>query len=109
MASSSTSFLVAAPIGLLVTEKLTRHNFSLWKAQIMPAIRDGQLEGFLNGKAVEPPKEIEELIDAKKISTPNEAYAKWVAANQQVLGYLLLTVSKEILTQIADKKMVIEA
>lgn len=98
MASSSTSFLVAAPIGLLVTEKLTRHNFSMWKAQIMHAIRGAQLEGFLDGKAIELPKEIEVLIDAKKVSTSNEAYAKWIAADQKVLGYLLSTVSKEILT-----------
>ena len=91
-------------IGYPVTEKLTRHNFSLWKAQVMPAIRGAQLEGFIDGTTPAPPKQIEVTIDGKKATTANEAYAKWIASDQQVLSYLLSTLSKEILTQVATKQ-----
>jgi hypothetical protein len=36
---ASSSHLLAAPMALpVVTEKLTRSNSNLWKAQVMPAI-----------------------------------------------------------------------
>jgi hypothetical protein len=56
----------------VVTEKLTRSNFNLWKAQVMPAIRGAQLEGLLDGSDAAPPKEITVQADVKTIKKPNE-------------------------------------
>jgi hypothetical protein len=41
-----------------VSEKLSRENFLIWEAQILPAIRGAQLEGYLHGSTAEPAKEI---------------------------------------------------
>ncbi|WVZ51721.1 hypothetical protein U9M48_002836, partial [Paspalum notatum var. saurae] len=103
MASSSSTLVLAAPLALPVTEKLTRTNFNLWKAQVMPAIRGAQLEGLLDGSDPAPPKTINVEVDGKIVKKPNEEYSRWIVKDQQVLSYLLASISKEILTQVADK------
>lgn len=60
-------------------EKLTKHNFSSWKEQVMPAIRGAQLEVYLDGFIVALPKEITATVDGKSVKTLNLEYAKWVA------------------------------
>ncbi|CAA0812737.1 Unknown protein [Striga hermonthica] len=77
---SSNSTMITAPLAFPVTEKLTRSNFNMWQAQVMPAIRGAQLEELLHGTDVAPPKE--------------------------VVSYLLTSLSKEILTQVTDRKTV---
>lgn len=51
------------PLSQVVSEKLTRENFLLWKAQILPAIRGAQLMGYLDGTTAAP---AEFLDDEKK-------------------------------------------
>jgi hypothetical protein len=92
----------------VVTEKLTMSNFNLWKAQVMPAIRGAQLEGLLDGLDGAPPKEITVQADGKTIKKPNQEYGKWVARDQQVVGYLLTSISKDVITQVADKETTAE-
>jgi hypothetical protein len=80
MASSSSSTpFISAPLALPVMEKLTKHNFSSWKEQVMPAIRGAQLEVYLDGFIVALPKEITATVDGKSVKTLNLEYAKWVA------------------------------
>lgn len=55
---SSSSSAAQAPLGASVSKKLTRENFLLWKAQIMPAIRGAQLTGILDGTSVTPDKTV---------------------------------------------------
>jgi histone deacetylase 1/2 len=90
-----------------VTEKLGRDNFPLWKAQVMPPLRALQLVGFLDGTAEVPSKTITVEMENKKGEkcpqvVPNEAYTAWVSQNQQVLGFLLSSLSREVLTQVAS-------
>jgi hypothetical protein len=40
---------LASPLGLLVSEKLSKNNLQLWKLQVLPTIRGAQLEGYLDG------------------------------------------------------------
>jgi hypothetical protein len=54
-----------APLGLPVSEKLSKNNLQLWKMQVLPTIRGAQLEGFLDGSVSAPSK----LIDVKKGDT----------------------------------------
>jgi hypothetical protein len=54
MASSSTG--TAINLGALPSEKLTRFNFPMWRAQILPAIRGAQLVGILDGSDAAPAK-----------------------------------------------------
>ena len=57
MASSSSSPsnpLVLQP----VTEKLTKNNHALWKAQVRAAIRGARLQGYLTGACKMPAAEV---------------------------------------------------
>lgn len=58
------------------------------------------MEGYLTGATQAPPA----LIDAKDgeatVKASNPAFEMWITADQQVLGFLLSTLSKEILTQV---------
>jgi hypothetical protein len=88
-----------------ISKKLTRDNFLLWEAQVLPDIRGAQLEGFLDGSIPAPEKELTAKDkDDKDVKIPNPAYARWIAQDQTVLGYLMRNMSREILTQVVGKK-----
>jgi hypothetical protein len=102
MASSSNSpnSLHHSPFGPLVTEKLTRDNFVLWKAQFLPGVRGAHAMGILDGTSPEPAKTITIEKDGKSEETPNPAHEAWVTKDQQLLGHLLNSVTKEVLGQV---------
>jgi hypothetical protein len=76
-ASGSCLIRVATPasLSILVSEKLTRHNFRLWCAQVLPAIHVTQLEGFIDGLDKASAKTIEVEKDSKTLVVPNPDYA----------------------------------
>lgn len=67
------------------------------------------LVGFITGKKVPPQAEVDEKQGEKVVKIPNPAYEDWVASDQQVLGFLLSMLSKEILPQVATTRMVAAA
>ncbi|KAK1628605.1 hypothetical protein QYE76_002920 [Lolium multiflorum] len=95
MASSSMN--AGSLLGNPPVEKLTRTNHLLWKAQVMPALRGARMLGLVDGKEPEPPENITTEKDGKATSTPNPAYDTWLTRDQQVLSYLIGTLSPEIL------------
>jgi hypothetical protein len=102
--SSSNSSLVqpSAPLGQSVSEKLTRENYILWKTQVLVAIRGARLDGFLDGSASVPNKTIQvEQANKTRKEEENPAYTLQYAQDQQVLSFLLNSVTKEVLGQIA--------
>lgn len=107
MASSSSSSSIF-PFAVPVTEKLSRSNHTLWKAQILPTMRGALMMGYLDGTTRAPPKEIEAKQDEKIVKIPNQDYIQWMAKDQQILGYLLASLSREILVHVADKKTAAE-
>ncbi len=108
MASSSSSGANRLS-GQPVPEKLTRNNFLLWKTQILPAIRGARMEGYITGAKQAPAAEIDAKEGDKVVKVTNPAYETWVAEDQQVLGYILASVSKEILTQVVNTETAAEA
>jgi hypothetical protein len=98
MASSSSALSVVPSIAFLVAEKLNRSNHQLWKAQVMSALRGAQKAHFIAADVAAPAKTIKDK-DSKDV--PNPEYDLWVAQDQQVLNYLLSSVSRDILAQIA--------
>jgi hypothetical protein len=71
---------------------------------LLAAIRGARLEGFLIGKTEAPAAEIvSKDNDGKTIKTPNPAHESWLAQDQQVLSFLLSSLSKEILSSAASK------
>jgi hypothetical protein len=56
-----------------ITEKLHQSNYLLWQAQIMPAIRAAQLEGFLDDSIKKPSKTISKTVGASVVNEHNPA------------------------------------
>jgi len=107
---TSSALPAAAFLGLafiLVTEKLTRSNFQSWKSQVLSAIKGAQVYKFIQPGAHPPPEFLEpkakSSTDDGKPDPPvsNPEYDTWVAKDQQVLSYLLTSLSKEILSQVS--------
>jgi hypothetical protein len=83
-----------------VSEKLTRGNHTVWKAQVVTALRGAQLYGFLDGISITPAAQIKANVGSDEEDVPNPAFVVWKAQEQQVLSYLLSSVSRDILVQI---------
>ncbi|CAO2196137.1 unnamed protein product [Urochloa humidicola] len=100
MASSSNS---SNPLlGVQITEKLSKTNHALWKAQVLTAIRGARMEGHITGKTGAPAAEVEEKQnDGTVVKVSNPAFEEWFARGQQVLGLLFTSVGKDVLAQIA--------
>jgi hypothetical protein len=93
-----------------IVDKLDKGNHPIWRAQVMATIRGARLEGFLTGKKTKPAEEVEiKDADGNLIKTANSEYEDWIAADQQVLSYLLASVSKDIRMQVASKSSAAEA
>jgi len=99
MASSSNSLIATNAIGHPVTERLTKTNYPLWKLQVLPALRGAQLIGYVDGTVQAPAVEIDDDKEKKKV--PNPAYVQWLTQDQQVFSYLVSSLSREVLTQVA--------
>ena len=101
MSSSSSSSLSPISLGLAfipVTEKLTRSNYQSWRAQVSSAIKGAQAASFIKPTATPPAEFLVTKGDSdKKDPVPNPDYDVWIAKDQQVLSYLLTSLSKEIL------------
>lgn len=97
MASSS-----AAPSNPLVassvTEKLSKANHVLWKAQVRSAMRGARLLGHLTGATKAP---AEEIIDKEGKKAPNPEFEEWEAKDQQILSFILASLGKDILAHVA--------
>jgi hypothetical protein len=95
---SSSSNIVNSLLGQAVSEKLTKSNHVLWNAQVRATIRGERLIGFLTGDAKAPDEKIKSKgADVHEVEVPNPYYENWEATDQQVLSYLLASLSKDIL------------
>ena len=94
-----------------ISHKLTKINHPTWKAQALAAIRGMGLQGLITGKDKAPDAEVKEKDkDGKTIKVvKNPAYEEWLARDQQVLNFILSSLSKEILPQVAAKATAAEA
>lgn len=102
MSTSSSMPAPPASFAQPIAEKLTKLNYALWQVQILPAVLHAQLEGFLDGTIILPPKTIPEKgADGTDVLKPNPEFARWLALDQQVLAYLVSSLSHEVLSQVA--------
>jgi hypothetical protein len=71
---------------------------------VLPEIRGAQLFGLLDGSMSEPDKEVKTTDkDGKEASIPNPEYARWIALDQCVLGFLVRNMSTSIVTQMVGQ------
>ncbi|KAK1695102.1 hypothetical protein QYE76_011799 [Lolium multiflorum] len=103
MSSSSSTSGLATALGSPPTQVLTRSNYLLWQALIVPAFRGANVMGLLDGSDRAPAKIIEvEDSEKKKIQVENSAYVAWIARDQLVLRFLRNSLSPEILSHVLD-------
>jgi hypothetical protein len=101
MISSSSAFALAAALGSPPSQLLTRNNFLLWQALIVPVFRGANVMGLLDGSDGAPGKTVEvDDTNGKKVHVDNPAYLAWIARDQQVLRFLLNSLSPEILSHV---------
>jgi hypothetical protein len=80
MASLSSTTTLVSNLGNPPSQKLTRINFLLWKAIVMPPQCGAMVLGLLDGSNSAPAKTLEVKNSAKKKTTvPNPTYAAWLA------------------------------
>jgi hypothetical protein len=111
-ASSSVQHAAITALGFLPTsEKLTRDNYPLWRAQVLSSIKGAEVFHFLDTKAEAPPMYLPKKEGEDKEAAPilNKEYTTWVAKDQQVLSYLLVSLSREVLQQVSSATTAIEA
>jgi hypothetical protein len=110
MAGSSSSATATNPLfGVQISEKLSKENHALWSAHVLPAIRGSRLDGHLTGAAAALAAEIECVTDGKSEKIANPAFQEWFTSDQQVLGFLLSTLSRDVLTQVATASSAMQA
>jgi hypothetical protein len=103
MTSSSNTQIIN--LGSPPSDKLTRANYSGWRAQVLLAIRGSRLLGLLDGSD-SAPSEIVEVEAADKTAdkpaktTSNPDYENWISRDQIVLSYLLQSLSPEVLPHV---------
>jgi hypothetical protein len=95
-----------APIPLhhAVTIRLTKNNYLLRRAQLLPFRRSTKLISYLDGTLPPPPKQVpaSTALDAELL--PNPAYDRWYDQDQQVLNVLLSSISVDILHDVVQAK-----
>lgn len=96
---AGTNITMPATFAIPVTEKLNKNNYTIWKLQVLPAIRGAQFVGYIDSSLSAPPKEVDGGEGKEKV--PNPAYAAWLAQDQQVFSYLVSSLSKDALKQIS--------
>jgi hypothetical protein len=92
---------LAAALGAPPTEKLTLANYLYWKAQVLPAVRGAEAMGLLDGTDTAPAKTMEaEDSEKKKIVIPNPAYGAWITRDQQLVSFLIKSISPDLLGEV---------
>ena len=83
----------------IVTVKLNRDNFLLWKAQIIPYMHGQRVFGFHDGTIMPPPQVIPNPDTTSTIdSIGNPEFLTWVQQDQLIMSTLLSSLTKGVLT-----------
>jgi hypothetical protein len=101
MASSSSTTALDAAQESPPTQPLTRDNFLVWKALVTLALRGSRVLSLVGGSDATPEETLEvEDANQKKTTMENPAYAAWIARDQQVLRFLLNSLSPNMLAHV---------
>ena len=75
--SSSSVAPTITSIGNLITLRLTRDNFLLWKTQAFPALASNDLFGYVSGYETAPPHTITKGTGDAAKEVANPAFLRW--------------------------------
>jgi hypothetical protein len=100
VSDSSVTNTIPSSFSVPISEKLTKANYRLWRAQIMPPIRAAQLVDLLTNAEPMLAKTISVKSGDSTIEQPNPEYIKWMNQDQALRGYLLSSMTREVLTSV---------
>jgi hypothetical protein len=101
---------VPSSFSILITEKLTKINYRLWRAQILPPIRAAQMKDLLLGREKMPDKMMStSSTDASSLERTNPEYVLLRMRDQALLRYLMSSVTREVLMGITTAEYAAEA
>ena len=70
-------------------------------AQVLSALRGSQVVHFLRSSTLVPSATVAKAADKPDEQIPNDEYEAWVAKDQQILNYLLSSLSQDIRIEVA--------
>ena len=111
MTDASSSIVVLTPHATItttaitihnyITHKLSKDNYRLWKATIVPILRGHSVYGFVNGTIKPLPQTIEVMYTIDGVETvekkSNPKYATWNQQDQLIMGALTSSLTESIL------------
>uniref|UniRef100_A0A2N9IS14 Retrotransposon Copia-like N-terminal domain-containing protein n=1 Tax=Fagus sylvatica TaxID=28930 RepID=A0A2N9IS14_FAGSY len=84
----------------LITIKLNRDNYLLWKAQIVPYLKGQHLFAFLDGSRPAPPQHLPPQLTDPLSLIPNPEFQAWHLQDQLILSALISSLSETILAHV---------
>ncbi|KAL5802268.1 hypothetical protein ACOSQ3_030728 [Xanthoceras sorbifolium] len=96
--------LIAKSMNFNLPIKLNHDNYIYWKALVMPAIRAMELEDFITGERICPSKFVEVLSSngVDKVVALNPEFSAWKRCDQFLLGWLLSTISENLIGEVTE-------
>jgi hypothetical protein len=89
-------------IASLITIRLNRGNFLLWKTQAVPALHAAHLFGYVDGTIVAPSPTLTEGTGDAVRQVANPAFLRWYQQDQIVLIALLGSMSEDLVGQMTQ-------
>uniref|UniRef100_A0A2N9ID99 Reverse transcriptase Ty1/copia-type domain-containing protein n=1 Tax=Fagus sylvatica TaxID=28930 RepID=A0A2N9ID99_FAGSY len=84
----------------LITIKLTRENYLLWKAQVVPYLRGQHLFQFVDGSSTIPQPIITASSDGGSTTLINPEFTQWQLQDQIVLSALISSLSEKVIAHV---------
>jgi hypothetical protein len=91
------SACIPIPLHHVVTIRLTKSNYLLWHAQLVPFLRSAKLMGYLDGTLPAPAQLIASSTATGAAQVANPAYIRWYDQDQQLLSGLLSSMTEDVL------------
>jgi hypothetical protein len=84
----------------LITIKLTRENYLLWKAQVVPYLRGQHLFQFVDGSSTIPQPIITASSNGASTTLINPEFTQWQLQDQIVLSALISSLSEKVIAHV---------
>ncbi|GAU51268.1 hypothetical protein TSUD_412550 [Trifolium subterraneum] len=81
----------------IISVKLDRDNYPLWKSLVLSLIRGCKLDGYILGTTECPEQFVTSADKSKKV---NPDFGDWIANDQALLGWLMNSMAIDIATQL---------
>jgi hypothetical protein len=104
-AATMSTASASIPIHHAITIKLTKKNYLLWRAQLLPYLRSTNLIGYMDGSIPALAKQVASSTTAGADLVSNPVYTVWYNQDQQLLS----SMAEDVLHDVTDDTSLKEA